>query len=56
MSSNHIYYVYAYIRSKDSDTAKAGTPYYIGKGKHKRAFSKAHTVLEIKLLLKIILL
>ena len=32
MSSTPIYYVYAYIRSKDSATAKAGTPYYIGKG------------------------
>jgi NUMOD3 motif len=32
------YYVYAYLRSKDSPTAKAGTPYYIGKGSGKRAF------------------
>lgn len=32
------YYIYAYIRSEDSATAKAGTPYYIGKGHGKRAF------------------
>lgn len=40
----NIYYVYAYIRSKDSATAKAGTPYYIGKGRGRRAWSKSHLV------------
>lgn len=37
------YYVYAYIRSKDSVNGKAGTPYYIGKGTKSRAWGK-HTV------------
>jgi hypothetical protein len=39
------YYIYAWIRKKDSKTAKAGTPYYIGKGKGRRAWAKTkHSV------------
>lgn len=34
----YIYCVYAYLRSKDSKTAKAGTPYYIGKGDEDRPY------------------
>jgi hypothetical protein len=37
---SNIYYVYAYIRTKNSATANAGTPYYIGKGKNRRAWEK----------------
>lgn len=37
--NKNIYYVYAYIREYDSDVAEKGTPYYIGKGKGKRAWS-----------------
>jgi len=42
MKSKHLlrYYVYAYIRENTSIVAKAGTPYYIGKGSGRRAWVK----------------
>ena len=40
----NIYYVYAYLRDKDSNTAKSGTPYYIGKGKETRAWDRHKNV------------
>jgi hypothetical protein len=46
MAECRIFYVYAYLRNKDSITAKAGTPYYIGKGKHRRAWQK-HSNIKI---------
>ena len=37
------FYVYAYIRQTDSNIAKTGTPYYIGKGINGRAWSHTKT-------------
>lgn len=50
------FYVYAYIRSIDSITASAGTPYYIGKGNKNRAFAKHDRSLVPKDKSKIIIL
>lgn len=41
------FYVYAYLREHDSRTAKAGTPYYIGKGCKKRAWDKHHGNIKV---------
>ena len=41
---NNDYYIYFYMRSRDSDIGKAGTPYYVGKGKGRRAYEKSRLV------------
>lgn len=38
------YYIYAYLRSKDSEYGNKYSPYYIGKGTRDRAMSKQRTV------------
>lgn len=38
------FYIYAYVRSRDSKSAIAGTPYYIGKGSGYRAWEKHKNV------------
>jgi group I intron endonuclease len=37
--NSHSFYVYAFLRSTDSPVAAKHTPYYIGKGKGRRAYS-----------------
>jgi NUMOD3 motif len=41
------FYVYCYLRNKDSITAKAGTPYYVGKGSGNRAFSSNRRTINV---------
>lgn len=50
------YYTYAYLRNKDSKTARAGTPYYIGKGQGNRAYTSDHSVAVPKDLHQIVIL
>ena len=41
----HNHYVYYYLRSQDTETARAGTPYYVGEGKGMRIKDKSHNVI-----------
>jgi hypothetical protein len=43
-SGKRIYYVYAYLRSKDSERGPKYSPYYIGKGCGQRAFSAQRAI------------
>lgn len=43
------YYVYLYKRSENSSNGAAGSPYYIGKGKGRRAWKKCKRLNEINI-------
>lgn len=44
MNEERKFYVYAYLRSRNSANGNVGTPYYIGKGSNHRAYSKQRIV------------
>jgi hypothetical protein len=44
LSEKSIYYVYAYLRGKDSERGPKYSPYYIGKGCGQRAFDKKRAI------------
>jgi len=44
MAHNADFYIYEYLRSRASEHGPVGSPYYVGKGRHGRAFNKAHRV------------
>jgi hypothetical protein len=44
LSEKSIYYVYAYLRGKDSERGPKYSPYYIGKGCGQRAFGKKRAI------------
>jgi hypothetical protein len=50
------FYVYAYMRSVDSESGKAGTPYYIGKGSGTRARHRRQNTSVPKDLSRIVIL
>lgn len=43
-AEERIYYVYAYLRSEDSERGQKYSPYYIGKGCGQRAFNKRRSI------------